>query len=182
MKENINQFITKLIDKEFLNDILVKLESEPDFLDYSDIDEFCNFSGKIKNDKLMKLLYASKKNKNVLKLLTKLLYYSDANTINDEAFNFIVKFPKKIRRTFLIALAHCKISFYQLDYINNLNICKEAFLQLLDIYCENLCFTALDLKNFLIKNHKKNSKYINDYLNFKKSISKEKIEIIKQFL
>lgn len=52
MKENINQFITKLIDKEFLNDILVKLESEPDFLDYSDIDEFCNFSGKIKNDKL----------------------------------------------------------------------------------------------------------------------------------
>ncbi len=53
---------------------------------------------------------------------------------------------QKLRRTFLVAISHCSISLYPLNAICKLQICSEAYAQLLWYAATNDCFTLLDIR------------------------------------
>ncbi len=88
----------------------------------------------------------------LLSILESVLMYSiDANSITECVYEEIKSFPKAERQTLLIALAHNKISLYQLEEINRMNICTEAFCQLLSAYMSYDCFSAVDVKKLISK-------------------------------
>ncbi len=88
------------------------------------------------------------------KIIHSILYYSDDKSITYEVFNKILHFKKKYCKELLFVLAHCKISIYQLEYINRLQMYDEAFCQLLYTYSSNECFTTEDLRYFLESNNR----------------------------
>lgn len=183
MVEDINIFLTKLNNNnKFQEEILSRLNDDPDFLDYSDIPEYRRFSGVMKSDKLIPLLYKCKKNKNISVIIPYLLYYADGSTITDDVFRIILRFPKQLRHTCLISLAHCHISFYQLQYINNLEICSEAFCQLLSYYCRYACFSAQDLEIFLKSCDLSRYMIIIDTFLQNNNCSMEKVKILQSII
>lgn len=155
MKQNINEVIYNFLnDSNYQHMVINEFEKDYDFFEHSIVEEYCKYSGTLDSKLVLELLDSY--NKKIKKIIPSILYYSDEQTITNEVFNKILSFNKKYRKELLFVLAHCKISFYQLEYINKLQICDEAFCQLLYIYCTNVSFTAEDLKIFLKSNLKLN--------------------------
>ena len=135
----INEFARVLLQNQ-------KDEFTPDYIE-------TEVYGYFNSDNLLFVLQKSLRNKKIRDLLPDLLFYCNDKSVSVEVFDFVKKYKfKKRRRTLLISLAHCQLSIYQLRYISELNICGEAFAQLLDIYLFNDCFSIYDLENLLIDN------------------------------
>lgn len=189
MKQNINELVCNLlIDEKYQKKIIDEFKENPDVFEHSSIEEYCKYSSTLDPKVLLKLLNSySKDNKKIKEIIPYILYYADEKSITDEIFNEILHFDRNYRNTLLIVLAHCKISFYQLEYINKLQICDEAFCQLLYIYSTNEIFTAEDLKVFLQKTKKFKKSTIKMHIKYmlekdKLHISIEKINILHYFM
>lgn len=143
---------------------------------------FYDVDGILQSDILEDFICYSIHHSYIRKFLPNVFNFCDCSSVTPEVFDKIKRFPnKKIRKNILIVLAHCRLSFYQLSYICNQNICFEAFAQLLDIYLINECFSAYDLKILLEKN-KKYLKAIDFTLLFRDvSMTDEKRELCKYY-
>ena len=116
---------------------------------------FYNVDGILQSDILEDFICYSIHHSYIRKFLPNVFNFCDCSSVTPEVFDKIKRFPnKKIRKNIFIVLAHRRLSFYQLSYICNQNICFEAFAQLLDIYLINDCFSSYDLKILLEKNKK----------------------------
>lgn len=144
-----------------------------------------NFDGELDSEKLSTLIDKATKNKDLQFIISGLLYCSKKETITDEIFNKLLKFFKGMRRTFMVALAHCDISFYQLMAINRMQICVEAFGWLINHMYTVDVFSVEDMKQLL-----KESEYIKSAWKdiFKQLLSlnithnQEKQELISNFI
>lgn len=116
-------------------------------------DYFDEVQGTLNSEHAKQLICKSYRYKMLAHILPSLLYFSDEHTITDEVFWMICHYIRKdVRRSMLVALAHCPISIYQLQSICEKNVCFEAFATLLYIYATNKCFTATDLKVLICEN------------------------------
>lgn len=176
---NINNLCDEIISNtEKQNEIYLKMKEDYDYFEK-------NCYGKLNNKILSKLLDMSLDDQYLQEILSLVLYFCDKNSISDENFNKLIHYPGKIKKTYLIALSHCELSLYQLNYLNNKNISTEAFCQMLYIIFMNTCFTENDLLYFL-KTSKFNydvfSLQVETLLKEKNTINYEKIEVLKNFL
>lgn len=137
---DINELVSTLIisSKKEQNDIILKILVNSDCIDYT--------YGILSRELLLGLLCKRRKNKNIDKILPSILYRVNVDTIDNIIFEMIINLPHKIRDNCLISLAHCSLSMYQLLYIDSLNICTEAFAQLLNCIITNDLFSCYDLK------------------------------------
>lgn len=119
--KNINEIVEQLISGNAdIKELCTKLEEGMEYFEE-------NYEGHLDSKKLSILIDKSRSDQNLQFILTSLLYCSNKESITDEVFNKILKFRKGLRRTYLLALAHCDISFYQLMAINKMKSCSEAF-------------------------------------------------------
>lgn len=132
----INDFVTNFIFHQ-------KEEITPDYIE-------AEVYGYLNSNNLLLLLEKSLTNKRIRLLLPFLLFYCNDKSVTVEAFELIKNYKfRKFKKNLLISLSHCKLSIYQLMYICELEICVEAFAQLLDIYLLEDCFTIYDLHKLL---------------------------------
>lgn len=128
--------------------------------DYSELEEvlisldfFDEVYGFLSEENAIALITKSQEHNDMGWLLPQLFYFADANTISEVVFSMILSFKMKdVRRNILIALAHCNISFYQLEFICREKICIEAFATLLASYLVCNCFSTIDLSKLLSEN------------------------------
>ena len=141
---NINDFLLECLNNHMPKNKLTQFED-----DYFNDEIY----GIVKKDILLDFLKLSK-NSNLKKVLPFILSFSDKDSISTEVFEFIIKqFGRKERKSMLISLAHCNISFYQLTFIAKEKICFEAFAALLNMYLGNDCFSLYDLQNLIEENY-----------------------------
>lgn len=172
--ENINNLVEGLLqDKEKGKEIYEKIKNSIDYLAE-------NFEGTINSDNLLKLIDKSYKDKCIKKILGSILYFCDFKSVTNQIFQKLIRYPGRIRRSYLIALGHCNLSFYQLMYLNEKNVGTEAFCQLIYIMYSNDCFTDKDLKYF-IDNNSYPSILLDSEFNYLLSLN-IKVDVTKELL
>lgn len=149
MKKNINEFARQLIEGDVnLKEFCASLDDAQEYFEE-------NYEGFLDSSKISTIIDISYNNKDLQYIIGGLLYCSNKDSITDEVFNKLLKFPKAMRRTVLVSLAHCDISFYQLMKINKMQICTEAFGGLMNHMYTSDAFSAEDILQLL-----KDSEYI----------------------
>lgn len=144
-------------------------------------DYFEKFTGFLSSQVAIRLLQQSKKSKNVRRYLSQFFYFCNTDTMTNQVFSFIKNYPNtKIRKSLYVAISHCDISLYQLQFINDEILCLEAFARLLDYYLHYDCFTHFDL-DYLLKNNKKLINGINWSSFCKESINSKKQEVLRKY-
>lgn len=112
-------------------------------------------TGIVTTEELLSLLRSSYTSPSVAGFLASVLYFVDSDVLTEEVFQKLCRFPnKRLRRTFLVALSHCRISVYQLEAICKLQICSEAYAQLLWHAATNDCFTLTDVRKIVAENRR----------------------------
>lgn len=112
-------------------------------------------AGVVSTKNLLTLIRESYTSSAVAGFLANVLYYVDSQGLTDEVFQRLLHFPyKKMRRTFLVAISHSPISLYQLEVICKLQICTEAYAQLLQHTALNRCFTLIDVQKLVAENQR----------------------------
>lgn len=120
---------------------------------YEDSAFFDDLYGTISAPNIVKLLKMSVWDKYIRYYLTRILEFSDERTITDEVFEKVKRYPwRKASKSFLISIAHCSVSVYQLHYICKKKCCVESFASLLQIYLNNECYSIYDVKCLLVEN------------------------------
>lgn len=118
-----------------------------------DWDIFDTLSGTLTEGNAFKLIKRSRYQSEITLILPHMLKFSDSHTISERVFSSLCRYPnKRCRNSLLISIAHCPISFYQLQEICRRKICVEAFAALLDMYAANDIFTVDDLKKLVADN------------------------------
>ena len=170
--ENINNLVDDLLQtEEKRKEIYGKIQNSIDYLEK-------NFEGKLNSDNLLILIDKSYKDKYIKNILGLILYFCDFKSVTNQIFQKLIRYPGKMRKSYLIALSHCNLSFYQLMYLNEKKVGTEAFCQLIYIMYSNDCFTDKDLIYFINNNSYPSTllysvfKYLLS-LNIKVDVSKE---------
>ena len=172
--ENINNLVDNLLQNaEKREEIYGKIQNSIDYLEK-------NFEGKLNSEKLLKLIDKSYKDKYIKSILGMILYYCDFKSVTNLIFQKLIKYPGKMRKSYLIALSHCNLSFYQLMYLNGKKVGTEAFCQLIYMMYSNDCFTDKDLIYF-INNHSHPSDLLDSVFNYLLSLN-IKVDGSKQLL
>ena len=128
-----------------------------------DWDVFDAFSGTLTEGNAFKLIKRSRYQREITLILPHMLKFSDSHTISERVFSSLCRYPNKRRRnSLLISIAHCPISFYQLQEICRRKICVEAFAALFDMYAANDFFTVNDLRK-LVADNKRCVRSVNFY-------------------
>ena len=148
----VNELVEKLSDPNYFKYILNKLDEDPDYLDYSYIKEYRKLDGELTADSARFIIDKLCTNKGWQIIVGCLLFYSTSNTITEEIFSKIMHLRPSLRHICLESLAHCKLSVYQMEAICKMKRYEESFMQLLDIYLHNDCFTSVDLQVLLSNN------------------------------
>lgn len=189
MKQNINEVVYNLLnDSNYQQIIINEFKKNSGFFEHSIIKEYCKYSGTLDSKLVIELLDSYKQCNNKIKeIIPSILYYSDDKSITCEVFNKILHLKKKYCKELLFVLAHCKISFYQLEYINRLQMCDEAFCQLLYTYSFIDAFTTEDLIYFLKSNNKLKTNTIKLHIKYllekkESNICVEKVNVLKDYL
>lgn len=118
-----------------------------------DYDYFESVYGTLTQENAILLIQQSLLQKNLFSILSCALYFSDSQTISNAVFKSICSYPgAKKQKTLLKSIAHCPISFYQLQEICKRKICVEAFASLVVLYVQNPCFTVWDLQKLVGEN------------------------------
>lgn len=111
--------------------------------------------GIVSTETLLALIRESYTSASVAGFLASVLFFVDSNVLTDEVFQELLHFPyKKMRRTYLVAISHCPISVYQLESICKLQICSEAYAQLIWHAATNGCFTLVDIQRIVAENRR----------------------------
>lgn len=111
-----------------------------------------NVCGVIKPDLLYRVICKALKSKIYRMLLSDILTYIDATSMDDTNFQLLFKFPRKYRTTYLSCIAHSDLSFYQMQVLNQHPLNYEAFTWLFDHVCRYDLFTEEDMLQILRKN------------------------------
>lgn len=118
-----------------------------------DWDIFDAFSGTLTEGNAFELIKRSRYQREITVILPHMLQFSDSRTISERVFSSLCRYPnKRCRNSSLVSIAHCPISFYQLQEICKRKICVEAFAALFDMYAANDIFTVDDLKRLVADN------------------------------
>ena len=107
-----------------------------------------NFDGFANEDLLLKIVQASSQNENVARFLSAYVIHLSQKEITPCVFNAILSISSKYRKSILIGLSHCNLSYYQLVNLNKLQI-EEALIQLIRLVFKYDCFTEYDLRMIL---------------------------------
>ena len=108
--------------------------------------------GVLSSDVLHQLIRKAKSSRSLQSMLAELLYLVDADSVTDKNFRQLLHFPGKKRNTYLSALGHSDLSFYQMLELNRHSLSLEAFSYLLDVICTDAAFTTGDLIHVLQEN------------------------------
>ena len=108
-----------------------------------------NIDGDIDPDILNKVIRKAKWNPKLRSMLTGILWYVDGNSITNENFRLLLQFPRRKRNTYLGAISHANLAFYQMLTINKVSSPFEAFAWLFDRICENRFFSEADMLQIL---------------------------------
>lgn len=152
MPIEVNELVKRLSDKNYLEYVLNKLDEDPDFLDYSRIKEYRKLDGALTEDSANFIVEQLRADHKWQLLASELLYYATSASITDEVFGKILQLKPTLKHICFASLAHCKLSFYQMEAICNTHKYDEAFCNLLSVYIHNNCFTTIDLQVFLANN------------------------------
>lgn len=145
--ENIN-----ILAERIINANAFERKTLCNWLD-EDWDIFDTFSGTLTEGNAFKLIKRSRYQREITLILPHMLRFSDSHTISERVFSSLYRYPNKSRRnSLLVSIAHCPISFYQLQEICKQKICVEAFAALFDMYVANDVFTVDDLKKLVADN------------------------------
>ena len=98
--------------------------------------------GVLSSDVLHQLIRKAKTSRTLQSMLAELLYLVDADSVTDKNFRQLLHFPGKKRNTYLSALGHSDLSFYQMLELNRHSLSLEAFSYLLDVVCTDAAFTT----------------------------------------
>lgn len=156
----------------------------PDFLELiDDYDYFDDVHGYLSEENALALITESYERSELGQLLPQMFYFSNISTISETVFAAIMSYSvKEIQQDILIALSHCRISFYQLDIICRKKICIEAFAALLDIYLNESCFSTVDLSKLLCENTEFIHGIAWDMVLANEKLERNKIEIIQEYV
>lgn len=140
----INLFLKKLIaEKNFLKQMYDFFSSDPDFIEN-------NTYGFIDADCLNRYIDFARNNYRAAAIMDPLLMYRiHPESITNYSFQRLMRFPKKQRRNYAISMAHTELPFYQLQHINRMHICTEAFAQLAVAICKHDCFNVQDIHELM---------------------------------
>lgn len=108
--------------------------------------------GIIRPELLTQAICKAKTNKLFRVSLSDILIYVDSESISDQNFQMLLKFPKKQRTTYLSCIGHSSLSFYQMQVLNEYPLAFEAFSWLFDNICHYDIFTSGDMLRILEKN------------------------------
>ena len=176
--QDINFFINQVLSsKEIRKETVKKCEVDSGYFED-------NFMGTIRSDLLLKVIEISYKDKDIRNFLGFLLYFCDAESVTNVIFRKLLRYPSKMKRTYLTALGHCPLSFYQLSVLCKKNVGTEAVCQMLDRIAFNNCFTAQDLQYFLKMNRCYGVvlKYqVEELLKVANKLSEEKLRILNNY-
>ena len=139
---DINAYATKLMsDRIFKNIEFKKFVSNCYIL--QDID------GNIKPDILNAVICKAKRDRRLRIMLTGILWYVDTESISDKNFRMLLCFPHNKRCTYLAAISHTEIAFYQMQMINRISSSFESFVWLFERICVNDFFKEEDMLQLL---------------------------------
>lgn len=118
-----------------------------------DWDIFGTLGGTLTENNAFKLIKRSRYQREITAILPHMLQFSNSHTISERVFSSLCRYPNKSRRnSLLVSIAHCTISFYQMQEICRRKICAEAFAALFDMYVANNIFTVDDLRKLVADN------------------------------
>lgn len=112
------------------------------------------FSHNVATDEklLIRLINESGRRRALAQFLSDIIIYFNKIDITNKVFDRLINYKGSFRKSILIGLAHCDLSFYQLCELNKLNIDGNPFCRLLKIYVTNDIFSQYDLKKFIDDN------------------------------
>lgn len=125
-----------------------------------------NVNGNIMPCVLKQLICCAKSNRKIRDMLFDILYYVNTESVTDENFQLLLRFPKKYRNTYLSNICHAELSFYQMQIINRYPVALEAFAWLFDKICAYDCFSKEDMLSILRENPDVKPIAIMDCINF----------------
>lgn len=111
-----------------------------------------NVKGAINSEVLSNVIKRALWNRKVQSLLTGILWYVNKDSITDDVFRMLLRFPYRIRHTYLDAIAHSNLAFYQYQMIYKADSCWEAFAYLFYKICEYDFFQEQDMLQLLRDN------------------------------
>lgn len=120
------------------------------------------YDGVIDESLLLKLIKKSKYNIDAMRFLNALVLYLEPAEITPTVFQSLLKTRMSYRKSVLIGLAHCQLSVFQLDILNQVNI-DDALVKLLRVYILNNDFTEYDLFHILQPWKNDPPRYVIDY-------------------
>ena len=74
--------------------------------------------GVIRPELLTQVIVKAKRNKIFKLLLSDILVYIDSESISNQNFQLLLRFPSKQRVTYLSCIGHTSLSFYQMQILN----------------------------------------------------------------
>jgi len=120
---------------------------------YDNTYEIEGVEGIIRPEVLQQVIRKAARNRFLREMLTDILAYIDAESISDQNFRLLLKFPERNRTTYLSCIGHTSLSFYQMQILNEYPLAFEAFSWLFDNICRYDIFTTGDMLRILEKNH-----------------------------
>lgn len=139
---NINDFLVQILNDEEL------CEKYSDIVLENELFLRENYTGIIQEELLIKIIKASKQNISYEKFLNAIVICLKKEEISNAVFDQLLAFHGKYRKSILIGLAHCPLSYYQLIEMNKRHF-DEALAQLLELQIKFDCFSESDLVNIL---------------------------------
>ena len=117
-----------------------------------------NLTGNVSPSALYELIKRAKWSRKYQGLLADILFYADKESITNYNFELLTKFGKRRRLTYLSAITHANLSFYQMSMINKISGEFEAFAWLFDRICCNDIFSEEDM-GYLLRDNKSVTTY-----------------------
>ena len=108
-----------------------------------------DIGGNIKPDILNAVICKAKWDRRLRIMLTGILWYVDTESISDKNFRMLLCFPHNERCTYLAAISHAEIAFYQMQMINRISSSFESFVWLFERICVNDFFKEEDMLQLL---------------------------------
>ena len=107
--------------------------------------------GHIDPEILSRIIHKARTNRRIKFFLSDILFHVNRSSLSDANFKALLRFHK-YRYTYMSAISHSNLAFYQLQIINSQSkVPFEAFAKMFDFICEHSCFCEEDMIHFLEK-------------------------------
>ena len=173
-----NEWILKIMrDQEFC-----QLETQR-LSEGADLNE--TLTGQI-DEGIFLALISRMKDKNLARFLSEYSLFATAGEITPKVFEALLKCKTPYRKSILIGLCHCDLSFYQLQKLNELHLDIEVWLKMIGRCLKSDAFSQYDLSEFL-KSGKNYHEDIQENLQYflqtfpMEDVTLEKKEVLQEF-